>query len=176
MEHDNKPRWVVKLERATSRKDKRRTRQKTHRLECILYRGEHLKAPLVKFKLLASIQSDKLKDVETRRLFWSTTLRQLGDLPADLMGSETEVALLRKILRWVKYDRPAPQALPTLPSGAFLRLRQTLASSPIQPLPNPPPILSPSWVKRVLGSDATPFLNRNSYLKAALERLAAEEK
>jgi hypothetical protein len=183
MEHDNKPHWTVKLERAESRTEKRRTRQKTYRLECILYRGEYLKAPLVKFKLLASIQSDRMKDAQARSLFWRTIIRELVALPVDLIDRETEEDLLRKIMRSVRYEKPIPARPIDADAERFrTRLRRTFSDLHIRPpdpaSPEGPKLPLPerpsNWARRGL-SRGLQRITHESELQATLNRLADEK-
>jgi hypothetical protein len=108
MPGDDSPHWNVKMNKVASRKERKKTSKASRRLECVLLRGDYLKAPLKKFKTLASIHPDKINDPEECARFWQSVLLQFGSLPADLIDSETQELLFRKILRWVKYEKMRP--------------------------------------------------------------------
>lgn len=93
------PHWSIRFKKGAG---KRRARP----LECTLVRGDHLNAPLVPYKALASIPEDKLDDAGARYSFWQAVFSSMASLPPDLIGEETQKALFRKILRRVGYERP----------------------------------------------------------------------
>ena len=86
MPHDNKPHWAIRFKKRPNRLGKTQPGAR-FLLQCVLYRSNHLKAPLVKYEMLCDIFSDKLEDDYTRRWFWGNINQRLNKL-SNLIDAE----------------------------------------------------------------------------------------
>lgn len=110
MPYDNKPHWTIKFKPVTSRAERRRNAKASRSIECVLLRGDHIKAPLAKFKTLAQIHPNKKADEIEQSRFWRSVIESFAAISPELVDAETMEGLFKKILAQVPYVEPAVSA------------------------------------------------------------------